>query len=110
MNTFLDLLVVAVGAIAAVGAVSLGLLFLGRGQRSRRVGLYLASGLGLYLGYVGFRINAPGFPVQCVLAVALALAGAGAVMLHRVPRPGMEKLSGFLAAVSLMGGMINAFV
>lgn len=109
MVTFLDLLVVAAGAIAAVGAVSLGLLFLGRRKQSRRVGAWLAAGLGLYLGYVGLRINAPGFPLQCGLAVMLALAGAVALLLHRLPRPGMERLSGVLAAVSVLGGMVNAF-
>lgn len=101
--TNLDYLVIVAGGILAAGIALLVLLAVTK----RRWPLYAAAGLGLYLGYVGLRINAPGFPVQCILAVALALAGVTAVVLERRD---MGKVSRTLAALSVLGGMMNAFV
>ena len=106
--TFLDLLVVVSGGVAAAGVLVLAAMFLLKSERARRVCLYIAAGLGLYMGYVGYRINAMSFGSGSMIALVLALGSAAAVVLDRfldrkfVPR--------MVAAVSLVGGMMNAFL
>lgn len=104
--TNLDFLVIAAGMIAAAAVLTAGLMMV-KNRRVRRVALYAAAVLGMYLGYVGLRINAPGFPVQCILAAALAVGGAAAVVLERREQYNASRI---MAAVSVFGGMMNAFL
>ena len=112
MFTFLDLLVVVVMALAAVSLLAVALMFLLRNRTARRVCFWIVAALAVYLGYVGFRINWPGFGFQFVLAALLALAAVGAVVLERLRK---DDSAAFLAArivasVALAAGMLNAFV
>ena len=112
MITFLDLLIVVVMALSAVSLVAVALMFLVKNKKVKRVCLYLAAGLGVYMGYVGCRILWPGFLPQVILAVAMALTSIGAVVLERLSK-GSEKrflLSQVLASVALVVGMFNAFL
>ena len=112
MNTFLDLLVVVSMGLVAAGVAVTALLFLVPNGRVRRVSLYAAAGLGVYLGYVGWRINARGTSGGGLLAVALALVGLGALVLERLWRqePNRQLIPRIAAAVSVLGGLANAFL
>lgn len=112
MYTFLDLLIIVVMVLVAVSLLALALLFLSRNEKVRRVCLYVVAALGVYMGYVGTRINWPGFTSQVILAVVMALIAVGAVVVERLHK-GQEKqfkLARAMAAVSLVVGMVNAFM
>ena len=106
--TFLDLLVVVSGGLLAAGVLALALMFLLKNEKARRVGLYAAGALGVYLGYVGFRVNAMSFGSGGVIALVLALGSVAAVALDRfLDRKDIPRM---LAAVCLVGGMMNALL
>lgn len=111
MITFLDLLIIVVMVLAAAALVSIVLMFLVKNRTVRRVCLYLVAALGLYIGYVGIRINYPGFMTQVMLAAVLALIGIGAVVLERLGKNDERKFlaARIMASVALIAGMLNAF-
>lgn len=111
MTTFLDLLIVVAMVLMAVSLVAVSLMFLVKNKTVKRVCLYVAAALGLYMGYVGLRIMWPLFLGQAILAVLMALVGIGAVVLERLSK-GNHKLfltAQIAASVALIVGMINAF-
>ncbi len=108
--TFLDLLVIVSGGIVVAGVVALVAMFLLKSERARRVGLYAAAVLGVYLGYVGFRVHAMSYGSGSVIALVLALGSVAAVVLERRFRQSRQYVPRALAAVSLVGGMMNAFL
>ena len=112
MITFLDLLVVVVMVLCTVSLVAMALMFLVKNKKIKRICLYLVAALGVYMGYVGCRILWPGFLAQVILAVAMALAGIGAVVLERLSKGSEKKflISQVLASASLVIGMLNAFM
>ena len=112
MVTFLDLLVVVVMVLCAVSLVAMALMFLVKNKKVKRICLYLVAALGVYTGYVGFRIMWVNFLAQTGLAVALALAAIGSVVLERRSKGSEKKflLSQVLASASLVIGMFNAFM
>ena len=112
MVTFLDLLVVVVMALCAVSLVAIALMFLVKNKKVKRICLYPVAALGVYMGYVGFRIMWINSLAQTGLAVALALAAIGAVVLERLSKGSEKKflLSQVLASGSLVLGMLNAFM
>ena len=112
MVTFLDLLVVVVMVLCAVSLVAMALMFLVKNKKIKRICLYLVAALGVYMGYVGCRILWPGFLPQVILAIALALAAIGAVVLERLSKESEKRflLSQVLASGSLVIGMFNAFM
>ena len=112
MVTFLDLLVVVVMVLCASSLVAMALMFLVKNKKVKRVCLYLVAALGVYMGYVGFRILWINSAAQSALAVALALAAIGAVVLERLSKGSEKKflLSQILASGSLVIGMFNAFM
>ena len=106
--TFLDLLVIVSGGLITAGLLVLVAMFLLKGEKARRVCLYIAAALGLYLGYVGYRVNAMSFGAGSMIALVLALAAVAAVVLDRlVARRDIPRI---VAAVSVVGGMMNAFL
>lgn len=106
--TFLDLLVIVSGGLITAGLLVLLAMFLLKGEKARRVCLYIAAALGVYLGYVGYRVNAMSFGAGSMIALVLALAAVGAVVLDRlVARRDIPRI---VAAVSVVGGMMNAFL
>ena len=106
--TFLDLLVIVSGGLATAGLLVLVAMFLLKSEKARRVCLYIAAALGVYLGYVGYRVNAMSFGAGSIIALVLALAAVGAVVLDRlVARRDIPRI---VAAVSVVGGMMNAFL
>jgi len=110
MFTFLDLLVIVSMLLIAASLVSLVLMFLIRNKTVRRVCFYLAVALSVYIGFVGVRINWPGFTGQAVLAVVMALISAAALVLERV-RKNDEKwflAARIAAAAALVIGTANA--
>ena len=112
MDTFLDLLIVVVLALAALSLVAIALMFLVKNAKVRRVCLWIVAALGVYIGYVGIRINFPGFLPEVILAGVMALAAVGAVVLERLSK-GNEKqflIARILASAALVVGMLNAFV
>ena len=112
MITFLDLLVVVVMVLCAVSLVAMALMFLVKNKKVKRICLYLVAALGVYMGYVGFRIMWVNSLVQTGLALALALVAIGAVVLERLSKGSEKKflLSQILASVALIIGMFNAFL
>lgn len=111
MNTFLDLLIVVVLALMAVSLVAVTLMFLVKNKTVKRVCLYLAAALGVYMGYVGLRIMWPMFLGKAVLAVLLALVGIGAVVLERLGKDNKKLFltARIAASAALILGMFNAF-
>lgn len=112
MFTYLDLLIVVALSLIAFGLVSLALMFLLRNQTAKRVCFYLASALAIYLGYVGMRINWPGFTNQVVLGAVMALVGIGALVLTFL-RKGDAKVfrtAQIMTAASVVVGIANAFL
>ena len=111
MITFLDLLVVVVMGLCAVSLVAIALMFLVKNKKVKQLCLYLVAALGVYIGYVGCRILWPGFLPQVVLAVVMALAGIGAVVLERLSKNNEKRilLAQILASAALVIGMFNAF-
>ena len=92
--------------------ISSALMFLVKNKKVKRVCLYLVAALGVYMGYVGFRIMWVNSLAQTGLAVALALAAIGAVVLERLSKGSEKKflLSQVLASAALVIGMFNAFM
>lgn len=103
------MLIVVVLALAAVGLVAMTLQFLVKNRTVKRVCLYIVAGLGVYMGYVGWRILWPGFAAQVVLAALAALVSAGSVVLER---RNQDKLltAQLMATAALIVGMVNAFL
>ena len=112
MNTFLDLLIVVVLALAAVSLVAMALMFLVKNRTVKRVCLYIVAALGIYMGYVGFRILWPGFAAQVALAILAALVSIGAVVLERRGKDNSKKFltAQIMASAALVVGMLNAFL
>ena len=112
MITFLDLLIIVSMVLIAASFLSVVLMFLIRNKKVQRVCFYIAAALGLYIGYVGFRINWPGFSGQAILAAVLALVGAGAFVLERIKKDD-EKMflyARIAAAAALILGAVNALL
>ena len=113
MFTSLDLLIIVFMALAAVTLLSLSLMFLIRNKPARKVFFYIASALGLYVSWVGFRIGIGGlFSFQIAIGVLTALMCIGAFVLERISK-GNDKM--FLAArilsvVALVIGFFNAML
>ena len=112
MITYLDLLVLVVMAMVAVSLVAVVLMFLVKNKKVKRICLYLAAALSLYVGYVGLRILWPMFLGQSVVAILAALTGIGAVVLERLSKDTDKKLltAQILASASLVIGLVNAFM
>ena len=111
MNTFLDLLIVVVMVLSAASLLAMALMFLVKSKKVQHAFFYLVVALGIYMGYVGFRILSPTVIWQTVLAVLMALTSLGALMLERL-RKGNEKMfliAKIAASAALVVGMFNAF-
>lgn len=112
MFTFLDLLVIVSMALVTASFLSLALMFLVKNQKIRYVCFCIVVVLGLYMGYAGFRINWYGFTGQAVLAVVLALVGAGSLVLTWIRKKDEKVFLGarIAAAAALVLGVINALL
>ncbi len=112
MFTFLDLLIVVVMAMAAVGLLAMAGMFLIKNETLKRICFYIVSGLGVYLGYVGIRTLWPGFGGQVALALALAALSVGAIVVSLVKKNDGKifRIAQVAASVALVVGMINVFV
>jgi len=113
MFTSLDLLIIVFMVLAAAALLSLCLMFLIRNKPARIVFFYIASALGLYVSWVGFRIGVGGlFSFQIAIGVLTALMCIGALVLERISK-GNDKI--FLAArilsvAALVIGFFNAML
>jgi len=113
MFTSLDLLIIVFMVLAAAALLSLCLMFLIRNKPARIVFFYIASALGLYVSWVGFRIGVGGlFSFQIAIGVLTALMCIGALVLERISK-GNDKM--FLAArilsvAALVIGFFNAML
>ena len=113
MFTSLDLLIIAFMALAAAALLSLCLMFLVRHKTAKNVFFYVASALGLYLSWVGFRIGYGGmFPIQIVIGVVTALMSVGAFVLARVGKGNdrMLLIARLISAAALVIGFFNAIL
>lgn len=112
MDTFFDLMIVVVMALSAAALVSLVLMFLLKNKTAQRVSLFLAAILGIYIATVGWRINAPGFVGQVIIAVVLGLACLAGAVLSVVKKEDdrLFLVSRILAASGLVLGFANAFL
>lgn len=111
MNTFLDLLIVVVMVLTAVSLVSIALMFLVKNEKFRRACFYIVAVLGIYMGYVGIRINQFGFTPQMILASVMAVISISAIALERMNKGNGKRflLCRILASLALVVGMLNAF-
>lgn len=112
MNTFLDLLIVVVLALAAVSLVAMVLMFLVKNRKVSRVCLWIVAALGIYMGYVGLRIMWVNSAAQSALAVLMALAAIGSIVMERLSRENrkMYLVAQIMASAALIVGMFNAFM
>lgn len=112
MFTFLDLLLVVGMVLIASSLLCLVLMFAIRNKTVKRVFFYITVGLGLYIGYVGARINWLDFAGQMVIAVLLALVGVGALVLSLV-RKNDDKaflIARLMSGAALIAGVANALL
>ena len=72
--TFLDLLVIVSGGLITAGLLVLVAMFLLKSEKARRVCLYIAAALGVYLGYVGYRVNAMSFGAGSMIALVVTIS------------------------------------
>ena len=113
MFTSLDLLIIVFMALAAVTLLSLCLMFLIRNKTARKVFFYIASALGLYVSWIGFRIGFGGlFPIQIVIGILTALMCVGAFVLERVSKGNnkMFLIARIISAAALVIGFCNAIL
>ena len=113
MFTSLDLLMIVFMALAAVTLLSLALMFLIRNKTARKVFFYIASALGMYVSWVGFRIGIGGlFPIQIVIGILTALMCVGAFALERVSKGNnrMFLIARIISAAALVIGFFNAIL
>lgn len=110
--TFLDLLIVVSMLMLAGGLLSVVLMFAIRNQIVRRVFFYVTVALGLYVGYVGARINWLDFPGQMMLAILMALTGVAALVLERVGHKSEKSflIARLMSAAALTVGLVNALM
>ena len=57
LTAFLDLLILVVMVLSAVSLLAMALMFLVKNKKVTRFCFYLVVALGIYMGYVGARIN-----------------------------------------------------
>ena len=111
MFTSLDMLIIVFMALAAVTLLSLALMFLIRDKTARKVFFYVASALGLYVSWIGFRIGIGGmFTIQIIIGILTALMCVGAFVLDRVNK-GNDKtfmIARFISTAALVIGFCNA--
>ena len=113
MFTSLDLLVIVFMALAAATLLSLCLMFLIRHKTARRVFFYIASALGLYVSWVGFRIGLGGqFPIQIAIGVLTAWMCVAAFVLERVCKGNNKAflVARLISAAALLIGFFNAIL
>lgn len=112
MITFLDLLIIVSLVLIAASFLSLVLMFLIGNKKVQRVCFYIAVVLSLYIGYVGIRVNWPGFSGQVTLAAVMALVSVGALVLQLVKRNNdkMFLYARIAAALALVIGTTNALL
>ena len=113
MFTSLDLLIIVFMALVAVTLLSLCLMFLIRNKTARKVFFYIASALGLYVSWIGFRIGIGGlFPIQIVIGILTALMCVGAFVLERVSKGNnkMFLIARIISAAALVLGFFNAIL
>lgn len=113
MFTFLDLLVVIFMILAAATLLSVCLMFLIRNKTARRVIFYITSLLGLCVSWAGFRIGIGGwFSLKITVGIITALMCIIAFIIERVYKNNdkMFLIARILSAVSLVIGMLNAFI
>ena len=111
MFTSLDLLIIVFMALAAVTLLSLCLMFLIRNKTARKVFFYIASALGLYVSWIGFRIGIGGlFSIQIGIGILTALMCVGAFVLERVSKGNdkMFMIARFISTAALVIGFCNA--
>lgn len=112
MFTFLDLLVVVVMGLIAVGLLAIALMFLIKNKSIKQVCLYTIIALSIYIGYVALRIHWPFYTGESILAVFMILMSIGAFVLERIKLDFNHKfmISQIIATLSLVIGMTNAFI
>lgn len=113
MFTFLDLLVVVFMALAACSVLSLGLMFLLRNEKAKKVCFYVVVALGLYTAYIGFYIGLGGmFTGQVIFSALTLLMAVASVVLERMSKkdPKWFKIARILAMVMLVIGFSNALL
>lgn len=113
MFTSLDLLIIVFMALAVATLLSLALMFLIKDQKARRVCLYIASAIGLYISWVGFRIGFSGmFPIQIAVGIVTALMCVCAFVLERVGKDNGKTFlyARILCAAALVLAFFNAIL
>lgn len=112
MFTFLDLLIIVSMVLIAASFLSLVLMFLIRNKKIQRVCFYITAALGVYIGYVGIRINWLGFEGQAILAAVMVLVSISAFVLGLVKKNDdkMFLYARIAAAAALVVGTVNALL
>lgn len=110
MMNSLDLMVIVIMVVAAVGILALSLMLLAKNDKVKNVSLYIVSALGIYAASIGIRIFGSDFIGQAILSVVLGIAAIVAVVLNIVAKDNVKfmRAAKILAAVSLVAGMVNA--
>ena len=112
MITFLDLLIIVSMALLAGSLLSVALMFLVKNRKVRRVCLWIAGALSLYVAWVGVYINWPMFYGQAVIAAAMALVTIGALALSVIKKDDDKAflIARIAAAAALVIGVVNALM
>ena len=112
MLNSLDLLVIVFLGMAAVGLLSLSLMFLFKKTVPKRIGLYAAAVLGMVTAVVGVQLGLSLVSGHLAVGALVGIASIASVVLERMSK-GNEKKFGIariLAGAALVVGILNAFI
>jgi len=112
MFTFLDLLVIVFMVLTAASLLSICLMFLSRKPLLKKISFYIVVALGIFVCSVSLRILSAMFPVQFAFGIAMGVVSIAALMLELLSKGDHKKarIAHIMAAVSLVAGVINAFM
>ena len=111
MLTFLDLFIIVAMSLIAISLVSILVMFIVKNEKVKRICFYLIAALGMYMGYVGFRINWPGFASDYIVAILMAMVSIIAFVLAKTSKDNKKRflIAQIMASVALVLGTCNAF-
>ncbi|MBR5292055.1 MAG: hypothetical protein IKU32_03970 [Clostridia bacterium] len=112
MYTNLDWLIIAVLFLSVVGTAAVLIMFLSKQERIKSFSLHAAAIIGICAAWAGTRIFWLNYTGQLLIALVLGAMSVAAIVLKHMSkeRSGFHTASHVMAALSCIGGILNAFM
>lgn len=111
MFTSLDLLIIVFMVLGGLTLISVGLMFLLKNSKAKKICFYIVFGLSIFMAYVSTRIGFTAlFMPQGILGILIGLVSIASLILE-IKSSNNSKLcivSRVLVTVALIGGLLNA--